>query len=464
MTSVHVPLTSDIEHSDDDPRVDGKLSNVRIRPLEVEAIDTLPLPAASSNASATYGNDFHAGSPPPRRCLRCMQRAWVVWLLGLLCIAVVFLLASPPDAIPADADQNVPCLQGHASTAVVNGTLNPYETTPPDTLIAYIADVALPSLADTTTAELYQLIAKEGAEAIVLSGDFDYLDCPGAYDALLTKYLGANYPVFAVVGNHDAHKYMEYSHQIAARLERAGITSCVGEVGVQTVCTYKGIVIAQTSPGVFESYRTADVQTAPWLERTLASLPSRWQVCSFHKNMRRMQTGDKTDETGWGVYDACRERGAMIATGHEHRSAAQRVDSRLSRVEVLTLLVFHFCSPFCFSYARTFEILNFEQQIIETNVSLPGLLRLRPGRSFAFCNGLGGRSVREQIQCTAPNSCPWFAHMENAGTGAKAEVLFCRYNIRGNPDQGNCYLKDVADVGTDRVRDSFTLDVSEMPR
>jgi hypothetical protein len=34
-----------------------------------------------------------------------------------------------------------------------------------------------------------------------------------------------------------------------------------------------------------------------------------------------MQVGVKKDAAGWGVYEACRKGGALIATAHDHSYA-----------------------------------------------------------------------------------------------------------------------------------------------
>jgi hypothetical protein len=86
-----------------------------------------------------------------------------------------------------------------------------------------------------------------------------------------------------------------------------------------------------------------------------------WKFCIWHKNQQKLQTGDKTDETGYLVYEMCRKYGAMVFTGHEH------------------------------SYERTHLMSNYETQKVASNSSF---LELRPGYSFAAVSGLGGDSIR----------------------------------------------------------------------
>ena len=54
-----------------------------------------------------------------------------------------------------------------------------------------------------------------------------------------------------------------------------------------------------------------------------------------------MQMGNKEDQTGWEVYNACKDGGAIIATGHEH------------------------------SYHRTNTLIDIENQIVDPQWSEP---------------------------------------------------------------------------------------------
>jgi len=72
-------------------------------------------------------------------------------------------------------------------------------------------------------------------------------------------------------------------------------------------------------------------------------------------------SGSKTTEVGLAFYDKCREHGAIIATGHEH------------------------------SYARSYEMSSFVNLTHKTDAHS---IILDKGKTFAFCNGLGGLDVR----------------------------------------------------------------------
>lgn len=125
-----------------------------------------------------------------------------------------------------------------------------------------------------------------------------------------------------------------------------------------------------------------------------------------------MQAGGKSDSTGWGVYEACRDWGAMVATGHEH------------------------------SYSRTYLMSSFENQTV---VNQSSTLQLEEGKSFAFVSGLAGASIRDQ-----ENDWPWMASVYSATQNASDGALFCRFNDNGNPNHASCYFKDVKGVVPDQ--------------
>lgn len=358
--------------------------------------------------------------------MRC-KAAVVVALLLVLWVPVLYVWTRGSSSSGSS---------GASGSVLVAGVPNPREPTPPNTLIAYIGDVGL----EDATAALYELIAREGAQAIVIQGDLDYTNSPRRFAAMLDAHFNDSVAVFPVAGNHDVQQstaWPAYSAAIVDRWERAGVNgSCEGLAGEAHTCSFKGVLFVQVSPGIFPSQgQEAGAEAASYLRSqfTRYSNSTRWLVGSWHKNQREMQTGNKASETGWGVYEACREAGALIATGHEH------------------------------SYARTYLLSSFSEQRMAdlTWNATASWLPLSPGNSLAFCNGLGGRSVRRNDRCGLETPCPWFASIHNSGDpGVKAAALFCNYNDAGNPDKTRCYLKA---TNSDEVLDEFIMDASHMP-
>ena len=149
------------------------------------------------------------------------------------------------------------------------------------------------------------LIRSRGADAVVHSGDFDYGDDPDAWDAQIDAVLGADFPYFASVGNHDESAWegpAGYQAKLEARLRRIGI-AWEGSVGVAAHIDWQGLSMVFVSPGIFQD---GDTESAPYLREHFAHSECLWRVASWHKNQRLMQAGDKGDAAGWfsSVYTA----------------------------------------------------------------------------------------------------------------------------------------------------------------
>jgi len=262
------------------------------------------------------------------------------------------------------------------------------------------------------------LIRSRGADAVVHSGDFDYGDDPDAWDAQIDAVLGADFPYFASVGNHDESAWegpAGYQAKLEARLRRIGI-AWEGSLGVAAHIDWQGLSMVFVSPGIFQD---GDTESAPYLREHFAHSGCLWRVASWHKTQRLMQTGGKGDAVGWSSYEEARRAGAIIATAHEH------------------------------SYARTHLLSAFSTQSvagpIPTGSSLPiALAQDDPatpadeGRSFAFVSGLGGRSIRDQAV-----TGPWFSSVYSADQGARYGALFCTFHVRGDPRLAHCWFEDV---------------------
>ena len=290
---------------------------------------------------------------------------------------------------------------------------------PPNFKVAFIGDQGL----NSSSAAVLKLIRAEGAQAVLHSGDLDYADDPAAWEAQVNSILGADFPYFASIGNHDAARWggpNGYQQRLKQRFGRLGI-SWGGDLGVESSFRYKGIFFVLTAPGV-EGYDTGRADT--YIREQLAADSSIWSVCSWHKNMRLMQAGGKGDETGWGVYEEARKGGAIIATAHEH------------------------------SYSRTHLLSGMAEQTV---AGTSATLSLTRGHSFAFVSGLGGHSIRGQQL-----SGGWWASVY-AATCLAGDVacqpranygaLFGVFNVDGQPNKAFFYFKEI----DGRVIDGFVV-------
>jgi hypothetical protein len=280
------------------------------------------------------------------------------------------------------------------------------DQTPPNFKIAFIGDQGSGSNA---TAVL-NLIKNEGANAVMHQGDFDYNDNPQAWDNLITSVLGANFPYFASIGNHDEGKFFGpggYQSFLAARMNRLGIT-WDGDLGVKSSFKFNGIFIILVGPGVSGSGH--DI----YIRDKLAADNSIWSISSWHKNMKLMQVGGKSDETGWGVYEESRKGGAIIATAHEH------------------------------SYSRTHLLSSCQNQTVASTSNTLVLTEDQPGttqdegKTFVFVSGLGGKSIRSQSLSGA-----WWASIYTSTQNAAHGALFGVFNVDGIPNKAHFYFKAI---------------------
>ncbi|MDH5472774.1 MAG: metallophosphoesterase [Gammaproteobacteria bacterium] len=283
---------------------------------------------------------------------------------------------------------------------------------PDEFKVAFIGDQG-PS---ANAISVLELIRDEGANMVLHQGDFDYQDNPDQWMQKIDGILGADFPYFASIGNHDVVAWQGYQSKLKTRLDQLKGVSCSGDIGVNAACTYKGIFFVLSGIGTLGSAHIDYMQTA------LANSKAHWKICSWHKNQHLMQVGNKPDEVGWEAYETCRRAGAFIATGHHH------------------------------SYSRTYLMSRFEQQVI---ASFSDHLTLKPGESFAFVSGLAGVSINTQLDGLGSN--PWWASVYTSAENANYGALFCTFNPNRNETEANCYFKDIAG----NIVDSFVL-ISEL--
>ncbi|ORZ40093.1 hypothetical protein BCR44DRAFT_71055 [Catenaria anguillulae PL171] len=340
-----------------------------------------------------------------------------------LVVAVVIALAPSPTAAFGSL-----CRPSHSFASALHSPASTSASPiypPPNTRIAFLGDQGL----TPHSSLVLSMIRDWRADAAVALGDFDYADDPHAWDSLINSTMGPAFPFIGVIGNHDIAKWNGpdgYAEIIARRIHRSGL-ECSGNLGTSMECNVHGVHMVFSGVGTFGTGHEQDIRAR--LGRSQAA----WKVCGWHKNQRAFQTGNKPDETGYGVYDACREAGAVVATAHEH------------------------------AYARTHLMGSFEGKAM-VNGSQPTLvgvhnppwqhLDVRPGQSFAFVSGLGGESVRGAYFPDLPKR-PWLAAVATADTpDVRAGALLCEFHVHGDPHLAECIFKDAV---SGKVFDRFTV-------
>ena len=299
--------------------------------------------------------------------------------------------------------------------------------------VAFIGDQGLGS----DTEAVLDLVASEGAAYLVIAGDFDYDDNPAAWDAMITDRLGADYPVLAVAGNHDKDAFGGddgYQAKIIERLNNATNdgASCDGEPGLNSSCTYKGLFLAMSDVDVF----SGEAESADYLRSKLAGNDAIWSVCVWHKNQHDMQVGDKSDEAGWGVYEACQDEAGIIITGHEH------------------------------SYSRTFSLDDVGNAAAGHGAyGDPGLMQVSEGSTYVSVVGIGGRGLRN-FEPSHANDTWWASYFTSnaclnngapvADCDADSGALFIDFYVDGDPYKARAYVKTIDGIIMDEyeiVRD-----------
>jgi len=256
------------------------------------------------------------------------------------------------------------------------------------------------------------------ASMVIHSGDYDYVDSPSSFISLVDSVLGPDFPYFASIGNHDTKAWdgnSGYKVLLENKLKHIKGANCWGEYGVNMACSYQGLLFVLSGVG------TKGKDHVQFIDETFSQHASIWKICSWHKNQHLFQTGGKTDETGYGVYDICRSHGALIATGHEH------------------------------SYSRTYLMSSFAKQEIAPEKDK---LILQQGKTVAFVSGLAGKNIRPWRNNLEKN--PWWEKCAASDNGVNYGALYCTFNRNGISNVAECFFKDISGKEWDR----FTLNSS----
>ena len=291
-------------------------------------------------------------------------------------------------------------------------------TPPPNFTVAFIGDQSV----STGAVAVLELIRDEGADMVLHQGDLGYTLNALAWDQQIDATLGANFPYFGSIGNHDClmslpgcsgpGNWPDYQALLQARLDRIPGASCTGDLGVNAACTYEGIFFVLSGVG------TSSTGHETFIADSLGASDSDWRICSWHKVDELMQVGFYVTEVPLSTYDVCRAGGAIIATGHQHH------------------------------YSRTHLMSSFSSQTI---LSTSSELSIGNGQTIAFVSGLGGHSVRVENPTRAAD--PWWASVYTSTQGAQFGALFCSFNYQSVANRAHCYFKDIGGV----VADEFDL-------
>ena len=281
-------------------------------------------------------------------------------------------------------------------------------------LVALVGDMG----SGSKPRSVYKLILDEKADFAIITGDFDYKNSPSTFEKDANAVLGAEYPLFPTIGNHDTKKWKQYQAGFKARLAKIEGAVCTGDLGVDASCTYRGLHFVLSGVGTTGS----DEAHEEFIAEALAADQSPWSLCVWHKNQTAFQAGDKPSDVGWTAFQHCQKDGAIVVMGHEH------------------------------SYART-RTLTAIGSGDHGATGMPELLEVGPGRTFSVVSGLGGKGIRAW-EAKLHKSDTWWGtlytsdyHRKNGvemkKSAADQGALFIRFNVDGDPSAAQGYFKTV---------------------
>jgi hypothetical protein len=326
-----------------------------------------------------------------------------IWaaVIGLVAAAIAFkesgwrqrFLAGGPGPVAGPIPQPVP------------GTLAPVA----DRKVAFIGDTG----AGADFRRVLELIRDERAGAVVHLGDAIYAgETPAQFWNEVDTVLGHDYPYFLAQGNHDRDARPAMASHAAEHLRRADAITVEPSLGRPRFGVVTGGVSVLT---LGEQVEDDDPR---FIVDRFSQDPHIWKLCTWHKNQEQLQLGGKGNQMGWGVYESCRQMGAMVLTAHEH------------------------------SYHRTRTLTNTTTQAVDASCADPGKVCVRPGAVPVFVSGLGGRSIRDQQRCL-PSSFPYGCHREwafayTASQNASFGALFISFHVGGDPRLARGYFKNIS--------------------
>lgn len=295
-----------------------------------------------------------------------------------------------------------------------------WSETPANLRVAFIGDQGLGPFGPIET---LNLVADEGAEFLVIAGDFEYADSPFLWELQTnTSRLGADYPLFGVVGNHDDEAWDGYQEPLEGRLANATGATCDGELGFRANCHYKGLHIVQSGVGLLGADPTDHAQ---FVADSLQADDSIWSICLWHMNENDMQTGTKGDAVGWGVYQACQDNGGIVITGHEH------------------------------AYNRTLTLTDVGNEANGHGATgQPDLMEVTEGSTFVVVSGVVGSGVRDFVSDQHDDDTWWASvwtnnvYIDNGAPPVSdhdpaAGALFIDFNVDGDPRKAYAYFKTI---------------------
>lgn len=248
-----------------------------------------------------------------------------------------------------------------------------------------------------------ELLKAEGINLVVQLGDFDSADNPTKWRSLFTETLGEQVSVLPIMGEKDIKKWSAYKPVVESFVlntkDQFGDMECSGDIGRNYSCKNNMFHFVMVTP---DSTATTTSTQVEYINSEFASSDSLWRICTVHNNQLE-------------IYEACREAGAMIFTGHDN------------------------------IYSRSYLLSSTRDVKVATTSDV---LVMKPGVTFITVSGLGGRAVG-----TKTKSDTWLASTYSSKQSANAGALICTFGIgikdlyaeiqKFDLGKAGCYFRDI---------------------
>jgi predicted phosphodiesterase len=342
-------------------------------------------------------SDPAPGHPAPTGARALSTRAWRTTIIA---VSLVVL------AVAADFALRSRWMKGRLGGGPP--PLDGLAVRPPPGTIATAPGLRIAFLGDTGVGPKFravlELVKRYKADAVVHMGDALYVETAAQFWGAIDEILGHDFPYYLTQGNHDLPHWPALADHGFAHLKAGGTqTDAPSQLDPRLSLQFRGVSLVMLG----QAPRRDDPQ---YIIDRFARDAHIWKVCAWHKNQNRLQVGGKADEMGWGVYESCRQMGALIANGHEH------------------------------SYERTKTLVSMVEQRVDPGCRDPARVCVSPGAVPVFVSGLGGRNIRDQERClpaTYPYGCngEW-AFIYTSNQAANYGALFLTFHVDGDPHQG----------------------------
>ena len=263
-------------------------------------------------------------------------------------------------------------------------------------------------------------VASGRVDAILINGDLgqSVVVTPAEWNVAFSNFLpnSLNVPIFITKGNHEIQDCASWSGQagqcpeiwsaykvlIQQRFDRArqlGANCSFGTDVDKYSCSFKGIEIVGVDAGLVGN----DGSYNSFVTNNIASGSEVWKICSWHYEHGSLSaTGETyTNQVPIGLYDTCRNAGAIIFNGHKHW------------------------------YGRTKTLSDFTPLTVHPTYSDAANVHVGNGYTFHSITGIGGMPIVDtQSLCLPSAPCSWLAAIDTKTQGATQGVIYLDFNYK----------------------------------